>query len=295
MITGYKIIVHDAANGVDNKIDNKMQTQAVCRALAYMNELLLRASLVYDSPPSDTWSDMHQLYFYARQKKLHTTKCNDDEHPAGKTTIESLYKQALLFSLARPTAMRQTDCERVYRKLVNWESLTRLSENPLQSQVDRFFCVRSEENRPPSYLTQQDLESEQNILTLDTSELVDAIRKEISQSSQKPGVITVGEQLSSETLKTLTSSWGLSPKRRYSRAGKGGHIEAAIGLAHAAQAIRNERKKTEPGAKRKGPLSPSSSPSLTLQTISPEMRRMQDEGNYMTHHEIGHPEEQRLG
>ena len=279
MISGYKIIVHDAANGIDNKIDNKMQIQAICRTLAYMNELLLRASLVYDSPPSDTWSDMHQLYAYARQKNLHTTRCNDDEHPAGKTTIESLYKQALLFALARPTAMRQNDCERVFRKLVNWESLTKLSEKPLESQVDRFFCVRPEENRPPSYLTQQDLESEQDILTLDTSELVDEIRKELSQSSQKPGTITVGEQLSNETMKTLSSSWGISPKRRYSRAGKGGHIEAAIGLTHAAQAIRNERKKTEPRAKRTGPLSPSTAPSLTLQTISPEMRRMQDDNN----------------
>ncbi len=291
MIFGYKIIVQNAANGVDNKIDNKMQTQAICRVLAYMNELLLRASLIYDTPPSDTWSDMHQLYAYARQKKLHTTKCNDDEHPAGKTTIESFYKQALLFALARPTAMRQNDCERVYRKLVSWESLTKLSENPLESQVDRFFCVRPEENRPPSYLTQQDLGSEQNILTLDTSELVDTIRKELGQSSQKPGVMTVGEQLSNETLKTLSSSWGISPKRRYSRAGKGGHIEAAIGLTHAAQAIRNERKKIEPGANRTGPLSPASAPSLTLQTISPEMRRMQDEGTYMTHHEIGHPDD----
>ena len=236
---------------------------------------------------------MHQLYIYARQKNLHTAKCNDDEHPAGKTNIESLYKQALLFALARPTAMRQTDCERVYRKLFNWESLTKLSENPVESQVDHFFCVRPEENRPPSYLTQQDLESKQTILTLDTSELVDAIRKELSQSSQKPDTLTVGEQLSNETMKTLSSSWGISPKRRYSRAGKGGHIEAAIGLTHAAQAIRNERKKIEPNVKRTGPLSSASAPSLTLQTIAPDMRKMQDDNNnvYMTHHGIGHPDD----
>jgi len=292
MIFGYKIIVHDAASGIDNKIDNKMQTQAICRALAYTNEQLLRASLIYNIPPPDTWSDMHSLYSYARQKNIHTSKCTDDEHPAGKTTIESFYKQALLFALARPTSMRQNDCERVYRKLRDWEQLTTLSEDLLESQVDRVFCVRLEENRPPSYLTQQDLISEQKILTLDTSALVDSIRKEISQSHEKPGTLTVGDQLSNETLKTLSSFWGISPKRRYSRAGKAGHIEAAIGLTNAVKAIRDERKKPGQNTNRPGPRNPVSAPSLTLQTIAPDMRKMQDDndGVYMTHHGMGQPE-----
>lgn len=292
IIYGYKIIAQDAANGIDNKIDDKQQALAICRALTYMDELLLRASLIYDTPPASTWIDMHSLYGYARKHKLHTIKCADSEHPDGKTTIESNYKQALLFALARPTSMRQTDCERVFRKLMRWESLTKLSADQQESQINRFFCVRLEENRPPSYLTQQDFEVVQEVLTLDTAELVDFIRKEISQSSQKPGSMTVGEQLSDETLKTLSMSWGICPKRRFSRAGKGGPIEAAIGLNNATFAIRNEgKKKPEAKSGKPGPRSTPSSSNLTLQTISEDMRSMRDnDTGYMTHHEIGRSE-----
>ena len=292
VIYGYKIIAQDAANGIDSKIDNKMQALAICRALAYMDELLLRASLIYDTAPSNTWIDMHSLYAYAREHNLHTIKNPDNEHPAKKATIESYYKQALLFALARPTSMRQNDSERVYRKLLAWESLAKLSEEQQESQINRYFCVRLEENRPPSYLTQQDLDIVQEALTLDTSALVDTLRRELSQSNQKPGSITVGDQLSDETLKALSMSWGICPKRRFSRAGKEGHIEAAIGLTHATQAIRNEGKKSDPKpgkAKLRSAL-----PSLTLQTISHDMRTRRDDDDdngYMTHTEIGFQDE----
>lgn len=289
IIFGYKIIVQDAASSIDTKIDNKMQAQAIYRALAYMNELLLRASLIYDTPPSDTWIDMHSLYAYALEHKLQAIKIADKEHPDDKSTIENYYKQALLFALARPTSMRQNDCERVYRQLFKWEALTRLSEDMQESQINRFFCVRLEENRPPTYLTQQDFEVVEPALTLDTSALVDTIRKQLSQSSQKPGSLTVGDQLSDETLKALSNSWGICPQRRFSRAGKGGHIEAAIGLTHATQAIRNEGKKVE---LKGGPIPRSSAPSLTLQTISQDMRTMRDDDSpYMTHTEIGRPDD----
>lgn len=288
VIFAYKIVIHDVANGIDTRVDQKQQVLAICRAIRYMNELLLRASLVYDSAPAGTWIDMHSLYSYAREHKLHNTTCADKEYPAGKTSIESEYKQALLFALARPTSMRQNDCERVYRKLNNWESMATLTEEQQENQISRFFCVRLEENRPPSYLSQQDLEIEQKALSLDTSRLVDQLRKDISQSEQKASSITVGDQISVETLKTLSTSWGICPKRRFSRAGKGGHIEAAIGLNNAAQAIRNEDKKQLP---EKSKPNTRSSSGLTLQTIPMDMRADRDNAGYLTHHEIGNSDD----
>ncbi len=289
MICAYKILVQDVAAGVDTRVDQKQQTLAICRAIRYMNELLLRTSLVYDSAPADTWIDMHSLYAYAREHQLHTTNCVDEEHPAGRTSIESEYKQALLFALARPTSMRQSDCERVYRKLVDWEPLTHLSNVQQESQVNRFFCVRLEENRPPSYLTQQDMDIEQIALTFDTSRLVNQLRKDIGQSEQKPGSISMGEHISVETLKALSMSWGVCPRRRFSRAGKGGRIEATIGLNNAAQAIRNEGKK--PVAEKNKSDNNKTASSLTLQTIPSDMRTDLDNAGYMTHHEIGRPDD----
>ena len=288
IIFGYKIMVYDAANGSDTRIDNKMQAMAICRAIRYMSELLLRASVIYDRPPASTWIDMHRMYAYAREKNINTISVPDIEHPGKKATIESYYKQALLFALARPTAMRQSDSERVYRKLAEWEQLTSLSTDEHVNQINRFFCVRLEQDRPPSYLTQQDCDSDQPALILDTSALVDSIRMDISQSTQKPGDITVGDQISVETLKVLSMSWGICPKRRFSRADKKGHIEAAIGLVHASQAVRNEgNKSTRKGTPR--PIPKKETPNFTLQSIPDDMRASSDNisSGYMTHHEIG--------
>ena len=72
MTYGYKIIVFEAANKVDKKVDIKTQNLAILRAVRYMSELLLRASEIYEPCPAGTWYDLHQLYSYAEQNGFPT-------------------------------------------------------------------------------------------------------------------------------------------------------------------------------------------------------------------------------
>ena len=232
---GYKIIVYEAANKIDEKVDNKSQALAIARGIKYLSELFLKASEIYDEVPTGTWYDLHQMYAYAEAKDIHKIKVNDPEHPESKTTIENLYKQVLLFSLARPKAMRQSDTKRVFNRLYDWSSQAKLSAHPQENQVNRFFCAHSEEDQPPSYLTQKDCENSDDVHTLETTQLVDTIRKKISGSEQTQDRVVTGDQISLETLKVLAMNWGVMPKRRFSRADKGGQIAAAIGLTHAAR------------------------------------------------------------
>ncbi|MDT8451287.1 MAG: hypothetical protein RQ936_00920 [Gammaproteobacteria bacterium] len=236
MALGYKIIIQQAADKIE-KIDNKTQAIAITRAIKYQSELFLRASEIYASVPANVWRDVHQMFAYAVDLKAYKNMVKDNEHPGEKTTIEDLYKQMLLFALSRPTTMRQSDSQRVYNKLNQWTAQTRLYVQPQENQIDRFFCVRVEEDRPPSYLNPQDCASDNRFFTLETTELVDTIRKQIN-SSDNHDAVTVGEKLSIETLKVLSLSWGVMPNRRFSRTGKHGSIAAAIGLKHATEMIR---------------------------------------------------------
>ncbi len=284
MALGYKIIIQHAASKSES-VDAKIQTIAMARAIQYQSELFLRASEIYATVPANIWLDSHQIFAYAVDLKLHRNTIDDNETPNKNTTIEDIYKQMLLFSLSRPTAMRQSDSERVYNKLYNWVAQTNLNDKVQENQINRFFCARIDEDQTPSYLNQQDCDSDNRIFTLETAELVDNIRKEISSTTGKQDSITVGEDLSTETLKTLAMSWGVMPKRRFSRAGKQGHIVAAISLAHAAKMIGNS---DLPESLESMSESFDAGDSFTLENIPEELKSMSDGASgYVTHTEIG--------
>ena len=284
MALGYKIIIQQAASKSE-KIDNKSQAIAISRAIKYQSELLLRASEIYASVPANTWRDTHQIFAYAIDTKLYKNAVDDNENPNKKASIENIYKQMLLFSLSRPAAMRQSDSERVYNKLYNWSAQTNLGTQIQENQINRFFCARVEEDRAPSYVNSQDLLSDNRAFTLETAELVDNIRKDLNSPTREPDSITVGAELSTETLKALAMSWGVMPKRRFSREGKNGHIVASIGLSHAAKMISQSNLPESLAA-----ISNSfdAGASFTLENIPEELKTMSDDkSSYMTHTEIG--------
>lgn len=285
MAHGYKIIVYEAANEIDKKIDEKMLSTAICRAIMYQSELLFRASKIYAEVPEGTWYDMHQMYPYAEIRGIQNLAVKDPEHPDSKTTIEEAYKHALLFTIARPTAMHQTDTERVYKKLYQWSALAKLGSQPDRNQIDILFCTRVGEDRAPSYLNQQDCETNGKVFTLDTSELIHSIQAQIDLEQDRQDEIKVGDELSIETLGALITSWGPCPKRRFNRARRDEKIVTAIGLPSIASVIRkgNISEKTETYSPKNDKLE-----NFTLESIPDDLKSMHDgSSTYLTHTEIG--------
>lgn len=287
MSYGYKIIIFEAANGLDKKVDLKTQNIAILRAIRYMSELLLRASEIYEPYPIGAWYDIHQMYAYAEEHGLHNKTIPDVEYKLNKASIADYYKQVMLFALARPSALRQSDSERLYNKLAEWADQTKLGKEAREHQVNRFFCSRIDQDRPPNYLSMQDCDGTSEIRTLETSELVDTIRKDINSAQNTDGKLAVGDQLSAETLQVLAMSWGVCAKRRFSRADRRGHIKAAIGLVNASREIAGKTKVEEepeviaPGRRNKL--------NISLETIPEDLKdsESQVQSSYMTHHEIG--------
>ena len=285
---GYKIIVFEAANGIDKKIDVKAQNLAILRAIRYMSELLLRASEIYEPCPAGTWYDIHQMYSYAEQRGFHTKVIPDAEYELKKASIEDYYKQVMLFALARPTALRQSDTERVYNKLSDWANLVKLGNEAQEHHVNRFFCARIDQDRPPHYLSMKDCSSTDSIRTIDTTQLVETIRNEADNNQNQGDKLAVGDQFSTETLQVLAMSWGVCAKRRFSRAERDGSIKAAIGLVNASRTIagiadeeENQAEDIKPGKRNQL--------NISLEVIPEDFKgsESQVKSAYMTHHEIG--------
>jgi cyclic-di-GMP-binding protein len=290
LIYGYEIIVYEAANNIDTKIDDKTVSIATCRAISYLAEMLLRSSEVYAPCPRNLWQDAHQLYLFAESKNLTTITVIDKEKEQEKTSIENSYKQILLFALARPIALRQRDSERVFKELYGWSTFATIQQQATEAMVDRVFCIHINEDLPPNYLSKEDLNPDVAIRTLDASKLVSHVQNIIDEQSKQKQKLVVGDALPLETLLSLRNSWGDCAKRRFSRAERNGHINVAIGLARVAKAIRDSYKKEKPVDTRSGFLRTSASlkqdPDFTLESIS----SISDNDGYMTHTEIGSSE-----
>ena len=285
---GYKIIVFEAANGIDKKVDTKTQNIAILRAIRYMSELLLRASEIYEPCPAGTWYDIHQMYTYAEKNGFHTKQVADSEYEGGKASIEDYYKQVLLFALARPTALRQSDTERVYKKLAGWSKLAKLGTDAEEHHVNRSFCARIDQDRPPNYLSMNDCDGTQAIRTIDTSELVETIHNEINTRQQAEEKLAVGDQFSIETLNVLAMSWGVCAKRRFSRAEREGSIKAVIGLAKAAKAIAGIADEEEDATEDIKP-GKRNELNISLEAIPEDFKQSESQlkSAYMTHPDIG--------
>jgi hypothetical protein len=153
LVHGYEIIAFEAANVPGTKVDNKTLSIAICRAINYLSEILLRSCEVYAICPQNLWLDAHQLYTFAESKNLTDLSIADNEQEKrDKQTIENSYKQILLFTLARPITLRQRDSERVYNELFEWSKYSSIQKQASSDQIDQLFCIHMEQDSPPDYL-----------------------------------------------------------------------------------------------------------------------------------------------
>ncbi|MBI3187954.1 MAG: hypothetical protein HYZ31_08860, partial [Gammaproteobacteria bacterium] len=171
MAIGYKILIFEASNDIA-KVDSKHLLIACERVLHYFSEMLLRYSQIYTEHPKGAWWDIHQVYAYAELKRIHQKTVKDSELKSGSTTVEEMYKQILLFSLAQPNAMRQSDADRVFKSMPDWAQRTAISIKPITSNSNRNYCVLLNSDLPPSCISNDEVPDNDNLRTISTAALV---------------------------------------------------------------------------------------------------------------------------
>jgi len=229
MATGYKILIFEASNNLA-KIDNKTILISCERALHYYSELLLRSSQIYTELPKGTWWDIHRIYHYAEQKKLHQKSIKDTELSIKSITPETYYKQILLFSLARPNALRQSDAERLYKSINEWAKFASISDTLSKNKLNRYFVSKLDSDLPPNCVSEDDLSTLKHARTIETGNLVEHLQQLDDNSTDLSSIVSIGDTVSQETIRTLISSWSLCAKRRFSRAERHEDIRVTIGL-----------------------------------------------------------------
>lgn len=226
MATGYEIMAADLGRmtGMHPHL-----AVALHRALRYLSEALLTNYQIYLQYPAGLWKSLHTLYTAARKAGVTSRTVTDTTLPsAAGSTIEMVYKQVLLLSLACPYRLHQKEIHYVYNALLEWSVASRLS-SATDKQDTGLFAINLLSDDPPAYRVLNSNVTMNNYWRiLDTSEMADMLRAAAADNTRATGKHTgIGDK---DTLQRLMLAWGVMPKRRFSRHPSNTSVKLILGL-----------------------------------------------------------------
>ena len=240
MAAGYRILADDAGK---HDRQTALLTLAIHRALRYLSELLLTNYQIYTQYPDGLWKTINSLYALAEQHDITAHPVTDSTLPtAPQSTINTVYKQILLMSLACPYRLRQKEIHFVYNALMDWADITRLHHMD-SDHTDGLFAVNLNADNPPSYRTL--IKSEQQGMqwrVLDTTSMAERIRSILEQQPGERHKIGIGD---GNILQRLMLAWGVMPKRRFPRYARSAKVALVAGLNAVHQRIAQPASETE--------------------------------------------------
>lgn len=226
MAIGYEIMAADL--GRMTGMQPRMAA-AIHRALRYLSEALLTSYQIYQPYPAGLWKSLHTLYSAAERSGVTSRIVTDSTvHSTTESTIETVYKQILLLSLACPYRLRQKEIHYVYNALLGWSVACRLSSGA-EKQDNGLFAINLLSDEPPAYraLNSNGLMNDYWRI-LDTSKIASMLRAAVTEDTQATGTRTgIGDK---DTLQRLMLAWGVMPRRKFSRHHLNTPVKLVIGL-----------------------------------------------------------------
>lgn len=239
VIQAYKAVLDQFHNdSLAGKVLHKgSRAEALHRLLYFLGQAQLNAYRLYQSPPKHIWQEIHGIYHYAVESKLHDKLLeNEGEGEVRKSTVTDLYKQILLLSLAGPYRLQVGEVGKVYHALQRWVSKVRLINVAMAEPGDGLFLVDITSDNPPKYRVMQGDEIIRIGWVLDTSGLAEALAAEHDQlvkstaDKQKQHALNHPLAVSAELLSHLMLCWGVGPQRTDKRFSTSGSVSLACGI-----------------------------------------------------------------
>jgi hypothetical protein len=224
---GYKLLIMEQARDDASRRSRHLATW-LHRALRCLGHQLLKSYQIYAPCPRGVWADLHQIYRYGERHKLQGMRIDDPYNLVpGNISLADAYKQLLLLALACPYRMRHGEVAQVYARLEHWAThskLTTMANGPASA----LFVVHLSQDDPPTYRMLHDsAAADSDCRLLDTAGLADDVRAALSECQAQSG----GRALNERALKRLMLSWGVMPKRRFSRTQNDAKVSVAMGLS----------------------------------------------------------------
>lgn len=234
---GYKWALIDLQNKIININIDKSTALVVERALHAIKEVAFIDYLTYHAPPAPLWSELHQLYFCALQQNAQSLTVNDELAENNESSVDSVYKQALMFTLANPHHLSGQDMVRAKNYISKVADQAELTELGGVESSTGVFLIELDNDKPPtSYSRKRKEANDETDLLLVTINVAKRIHTHLKLL--KDGILPKDGSLPDNAVKIhyedllfhLINHFGKSPLRLFSRAKKNDGIELGVGL-----------------------------------------------------------------
>ncbi len=231
MAYGYKRIVlgfsESSERGPEATPELALATQ---RAIRYLTLGIGRSYELYAPVPEGTWREMHELYRYAETKGITAVPVDDGLNAAiAHSSIGHAYKQALLLGVSDPYHLPAQLLQKIDQYLDAYAPLAQITPVMAALKTECQFLVSLESDRANIVDTENlRFTTDSQYRLLDTVGLVLTMHEQLSalRNGEQPTPDALGKDFyanrGQEMLIRLITSWGVNPKRHFSRTPKDG-------------------------------------------------------------------------
>jgi hypothetical protein len=237
MAYGYKGCLQDLEKQRLRWGKKPLRTRALQRAMHYLGEVLLRSYQVYMPNPPDVWREIHAIYRYASEHDLATELVEMAAPSSAKTTLTHDYIGILLLGLSNPYQLPQNECRQVQRFLHHWGAKASLRDNLEAPHSAGHFLIDLTTDSPPvAFPRGVQFQPNQGLYLLDAVELLRTIQFFVQrlQKGDRARTLSLGldclDTVCLEVLQRMLRSWGVVPRRQFSRIQRSGPAFVCAGI-----------------------------------------------------------------
>ncbi len=218
LAVAYKIIIQETANR-DIQLSPKKLIVCIHHAMRYMLEQYITLALVYSEPPQGFWQDYCQLYKMAELIDLsHHPVKNESHLDNAKSTVNCLFKNTCLLSLANLHTFGHGEAEKIAAFLESTHHLTNFSETKYENINNEVHFINLALNKPPRLLTVEDIPISSENRYLEAKSLISELEKIIANNNNSTETILSNSRLNTSLAKRLLNKLTSKPKRANKRA-----------------------------------------------------------------------------
>lgn len=226
MALGYKTIIEDKLSKTFSRLSSKSLTTCIHRAIRYLSNVLLCSYQIYIQHPENTWLQIHRLYLFAEENKLHNILVKDhvvtDAFLDG--TISDIYKQILLLALAGPYRLRQPVTDAVYKALEAWGGYCKIVPYGETAEGTSGFIFNLNTDAAPGFFRSDGNIDPTFYRIIDTTQMTRVLSGTIIEGGGTAGI-------PEDSMKRLLIAWTGKARRTFSRTASTDKISLTLGLS----------------------------------------------------------------
>jgi hypothetical protein len=245
MAIGYKHIVLEAATGY-TKVDKKSIAVCIHRTMRYLGEQLRTSAQNYARDPQGIWNELTHLYLYAEQLNvLERTVKDADYYELEKSSLQDVFKQIILFALAKPRSLHQGEADKVDAFLEKISAACDVGNEAIADNAGNVYYLDTSLDKPPVYAVFNDVVSTASNRYFDLTKIIDDLTAKVQgKAPDQSEAITNRSVLSGNLANRLLRAYTTNAKRRFTRLDTQSKVFVAVGLNDIYQAISDDVQST---------------------------------------------------